>query len=77
MKLLNSESFQEYPKMSGQTRESRVIHAEVIYLFGGVEVSWNVFIYPTLCPWCEMPFHVYIFYMDAFGQFKQNRKSIF
>ncbi len=38
VKLLNSDSSQEYPKMSGQTRENRVIHAEVIYLFGGVEV---------------------------------------
>ncbi|XP_022103399.1 short transient receptor potential channel 4-associated protein-like [Acanthaster planci] len=49
-RLLNSESSQEYPRRSGQTRESRVIHAEVIYLFGGVEVMVQLLLLPQYYP---------------------------
>ena len=37
--LLNSEGMQEYPQGSGKERESRIIHAEVFFLFDGVEVG--------------------------------------
>ena len=37
--LLNSEGMQEYPGGSGKERESRIIHAEVFFLFDGVEVG--------------------------------------
>ncbi|XP_033626830.1 short transient receptor potential channel 4-associated protein-like [Asterias rubens] len=55
VKLLNSDSSQEYPKRSGQTRESRVIHAEVIYLFGGVEVMVQLLLLSEYYPTASKP----------------------
>ncbi|XP_072013310.1 short transient receptor potential channel 4-associated protein-like [Amphiura filiformis] len=48
--LLNSDSQQEYPDGSGRERESRIIHAEVFYLFDGVEILVDFLLLPIYHP---------------------------
>ncbi|XP_070576007.1 short transient receptor potential channel 4-associated protein-like [Ptychodera flava] len=48
--LLNHEGSTEYPPGSGVRRETRIVNSEIFYLFGGVELSLQILLRPTLYP---------------------------